>query len=134
MKAITVTIDGREVSGRPGTTILELTQEMGIKIPTLCHHQELRPFGACRICLVEDENSGRLLASCVTPIAPRMRIQTHSPMVLETRRAIVKLMIANHPESCIVCDKGNRCQLRQLAAELGIGHIDYDRMPNSAAN
>jgi formate dehydrogenase alpha subunit len=130
LKAITVTIDGREVSGRPGTTILELAQEVGIKIPTLCYHQDLRPFGACRICLVEDEGTGRLLASCVTPIAPGMRILTRSPSVLETRRVIVRLMMANHPESCIVCDKGNRCQLRQLAAELGIGHIDYDRMPS----
>jgi formate dehydrogenase alpha subunit len=130
VKAITVTIDGREVSGRPGTTVLELAREMGIKIPTLCHHQDLKPFGACRICLVEDESTGRLLASCVTPIAPGMQILTRSPTVLETRRVIVRLMIANHPESCIVCDKGNRCQLRQLAAELGIGHIDYDRMPS----
>ena len=130
MKNISVTIDGREMSGRPGTTILELAQEMGIKIPTLCYHQDLRPFGACRICLVEDVNTGRLLASCVTPIAPGMRILTRSPTVLETRRVIVSLMIANHPESCIVCDKGNRCQLRQLAAELGIGHIDYDQMPS----
>ena len=130
MKTITVTIDGREVSGRSGTTILELAQEMGIKIPTLCHHPQLRPFGACRICLVEDESTGRLLASCVTPIAPGMRLLTRSPTVLEMRRVIVQLMIANHPESCIVCDKGNRCQLRQLAAQLGIGRIDYDPMPS----
>jgi formate dehydrogenase alpha subunit len=129
LKAITVTMDGREVSGRSGTTILELAQEMGIKIPTLCYHPQLTPFGACRICLVEDERREALLASCVTTIAPGMVINTHSPKVLEARRVIVKLMLAAHPESCLLCDKGNRCQLRQIAAELGIGLMDYYKIP-----
>jgi formate dehydrogenase alpha subunit len=129
LKAITVTIDGREVSGRPGTTILELAKEMGIKIPTLCSHPQLRPFGACRICLVEEERRGALLASCVTTIAPGMVINTHSPKVLEARRVIVKLMLASHPDSCLLCDKGNRCQLRQIAADLGIGLVDYYKIP-----
>jgi predicted molibdopterin-dependent oxidoreductase YjgC len=130
LKAITVTIDDREVSGRPGTTILELAQEMGIKIPTLCHHPQLTPFGACRICLVEEENRGALLASCVTVIAPGMVINTYSPKVLEARRVIIKLMLASHPESCLVCEKGNRCQLRQIAADLGIGVLDYYKIPH----
>ncbi len=130
METITITLDGVTISDRPGTTILELAQEVGIRIPTLCHDPCLKPVGACRICLVEDEGAGRLLASCVTPIAPGMRIQTRSPAVMDTRRLIVNLMLANHPESCVVCDKGNRCQLRQLAAEMGIGRIEYDRMPS----
>ena len=130
MYTITCTLNGRAVSGRQGNTILELAQNAGIYIPTLCNDPALKPVGACRICLVEDENSGRLLASCVTPIAPDMRIRTDSPTVLDARRVILKLLIANHPESCLVCDKGNRCRLRQLAAEMGIAEIDYDRMPS----
>jgi formate dehydrogenase alpha subunit len=130
VETITITLDGVPISGRAGMTILELAREVGVRIPTLCHDPCLKPFGACRICVVEDEASGRLLASCVTPIAPRMRILTRSDTVLDTRRVILKLMMANHPESCLVCDKGNQCQLRQLAAEHGIGMVDYDRMPS----
>lgn len=132
METITITLDGVPISGRAGMTILELAREVGVRIPTLCHDACLKPFGACRICVVEDESTGRLLASCVTPIAPRMRILTRSETVLDTRRVILKLMMANHPESCLVCDKGNQCQLRQLAADMGIGMVDYDRIPSYA--
>ncbi len=128
METVAITLDGVPVSGRQGMTILELAREVGVRIPSLCHEPSLKPVGACRLCLVEEEASRRLLASCVTPIASGMRIQTRSPAVLEARRVILQLMLANHPESCIVCDKGNRCQLRQLAAEAGIGLVDYDRM------
>jgi len=111
-------------------TILELAKEMGIRIPTLCYNAHLSPAGACRVCLVEEEKSGTLLASCVAPISPGMVIRTHSPKVLETRRMVVKLMLASHPESCLLCDKGNRCQLRLIAAELDIGLIDLYKLPN----
>jgi len=127
---ITVTIDGRKVEGQAGMTILDLAKKMGIRIPTLCYNAHLSPAGACRVCLVEEEKSGTLLASCVAPLSPGMIIRTHSPKVLETRRMVVKLMLASHPESCLLCDKGNRCQLRQVAAELDIGLIDLYKLPN----
>ncbi len=110
-------------------TILDLAREVGIKIPTLCHDPVLKPAGVCRICLVEEEKSGRLLASCITPISAGMVINTESPAVIENRKVIVKLMLASHPESCVLCEKGNRCHLRALAAELGIGTVDYYPMP-----
>jgi len=128
-----MTLDGREVSGYPGMTILELAQESGVQIPTLCHDSHLSPTGACRLCLVENEKSGALLASCVTPIASGMVINTSSPRVLERRKVIVKLMLASHPDSCLVCDKGNRCQLRQIASDLGIGLVDFQRIPQPGA-
>ncbi|MFO8010039.1 MAG: molybdopterin-dependent oxidoreductase [Dehalococcoidia bacterium] len=130
--AITITLDGVEVSGQPGMTILELARESGIHIPTLCHDEHLKPYGACRICLVENEQNGSLLASCVAPIGPGMVINTRSEKVLEGRRTIVRLMLASHPDSCMVCDKGNRCQLRQIAGELGVGWIDLHRIPHPA--
>jgi len=65
VEAITITLNGREVSGNPGMTILELARESGVEIPTLCYDPHLASIGACRICLVEDERSGRLAASCV---------------------------------------------------------------------
>ncbi len=133
MQAITITLDGREVSGYPGMTILELAKESGINIPTLCHDPQLASIGACRVCLVEDERNGALLASCVAPIAPGMLINTHSPRVIERRKTIVELMLASHPDSCLVCDKGNRCELRQIAADLGIGLVGLQRIPRMAS-
>ncbi len=131
MEAITITLDGVEVSGYPGMTILDLARESGVAIPTLCHDPCLIPTGACRLCLVENERSGALLAACITPIAPGMVINTCSERVVERRRAIVQLMLASHPDSCLICDKGNRCQLRSIAAGMGIGLVEFQRLPQS---
>ncbi|MFC1918799.1 formate dehydrogenase subunit alpha [Chloroflexota bacterium] len=133
METIAITLDGVEVSGYPGMTILDLARESGVDIPTLCHDPHLEPIGACRLCVVEVERIGALMASCVTPIAPGMVVNTHSPRVVEHRRTIVKLTLASHPDSCLVCDKGNRCQLRQIASDLGVGLVEFRRIPQSAA-
>jgi len=121
MAEVTVTIDGSQVSGRDGMTILELAQENGIEIPTLCHRPELPPIGACRICAVEVEGSRTLVGSCHTPITQGMVIHTHSPKVLETRKVIVELLLASHCGSCFMCDKANMCELRKVAADLEVG-------------
>ena len=133
MEPITITLDGVEVSGYSGMTILDLARESGVGIPTLCHDPYLTSTGACRLCLVEDERAGTLLAACVAPIAAGMVINTRSPRVMERRKAIIKLMLASHPDSCLVCDKGNRCQLRSIAAEMGVGLVDFQRIPQSGA-
>ena len=132
MEAITITLDDVEVSGYPGMTILDLARESGVSIPTLCHDPYLSSIGACRICLVEEENSRALLASCVTPIRAGMVINTHSPRVLERRKLILEFLLASHPDSCLVCDKGNRCELRNLAAEMGIGKLELNKIPLSS--
>ena len=129
MGSVTLQINGITTSGPEGMTILELAREQGYPIPTLCHDPHLSPAGACRICVVEEETRGVLIPSCVTAIAPGMAIRTDSPRVIENRKVILQLLLASHPESCIVCDKGNRCQLRALAADLGIGFIPLDPMP-----
>lgn len=133
METVTITLNGREVSGHPGMTVLELARESGVDIPTLCHDAHLTPVGACRICLVEDEQTGALMASCVAPIAQGMVINTHSERVIAHRKTIVNLMLASHPDSCLVCDKGNRCQLRQIATDMGIGLVELQRLPQMAA-
>jgi NADH-quinone oxidoreductase subunit G/NADP-reducing hydrogenase subunit HndD len=102
-------------------TILELARENDVDIPTLCYHQDLTPIGACRICVVEVEGSRMLVASCHTPIAPNMVIHTHSPKVLQARKVLVELLLASHPDACIFCDKGNRCELRKIATDLEVG-------------
>jgi NADH dehydrogenase/NADH:ubiquinone oxidoreductase subunit G len=102
-------------------TILEVARENGIDIPTLCYQKDLSPLGACRLCVVEVEGSRTLVGSCHTPIAEGMVIHTHSPKVLAVRRVLVELMLASHPDSCLVCDEANRCELRKMAADLDIG-------------
>ena len=130
METIALTIDGKKIICPAETSILEAAEQNGIKIPKLCYHPDLKPFGACRMCLVEDEKTGRLMASCVTPVVPDMVIQTATERIIRHRRNIARLMIAEHPESCIVCSKGNRCQLRWVAAQLGVGETDLYHMPN----
>lgn len=130
LETIALTIDGRKITCSPEMSILEAAVENGINIPNLCHHPDLKPFGACRMCLVEDEQTGRLVASCVTPVGGDMVIQTANDRITRHRRNIARLMIAEHPESCIVCSKGNRCRLRWIAAQLGVGESDLYPMPN----
>jgi formate dehydrogenase alpha subunit len=128
MAKISLTINGVQVEGRAGMTILDLARENNIDIPTLCHHPLLTPIGSCRVCVVEDEKSGRLIASCVTPIAPGMAIKTDSPAVINARKTFVELLLAGHPDSCVVCDKGNRCELRKLASDLEISQVRFKRL------
>lgn len=125
MREIIIIINGSPVRGHDGMTILEVAQENGIDIPTLCYSPELTPIGACRICVVEVEDSRTLVGSCHTPITQGMVIYTHSPKVLEARKAIVELLLASHPDNCLVCDKANRCELRKIAADLEVGLIRF---------
>jgi NADH dehydrogenase/NADH:ubiquinone oxidoreductase subunit G len=121
MSDVPVTINGKQVIGRPEMMILDLARSNGIDIPTLCYLEDLTPTGACRVCVVEVEGSRTLVAACHTPIAKGMVIQTHSPKVLETRKIIVELLLADHCGSCFYCDKANVCELKKIAADLGIG-------------
>ena len=114
-------MNGRQVTGSDGMTILEVATENGIDIPTLCYHEKLAPIGACRLCVVEVEGSRTLVGACHTPITPGIVIHTHSPKVIETRKAIIELLLASHPDNCLVCDKANLCELRKIAADLEIG-------------
>ncbi|MFC1965823.1 2Fe-2S iron-sulfur cluster-binding protein [Chloroflexota bacterium] len=118
---VTVTINGTQVSGREGMTILELARKHGVDIPTLCYIPELSPTGACRVCVVEVEGSRTLVGSCHTPVNQGMVIHTHSPKVLETRRVIVELLLASHCGYCLICEKANLCELRRIAADLEVG-------------
>jgi NADH dehydrogenase/NADH:ubiquinone oxidoreductase subunit G len=121
MTDISLTINGSQLTGRDGMTILEVARASGIDIPTLCYRPELSPIGACRLCVVEVEGSRTLVGACHTPIAEGMVVHTHSPKVLATRRVIVELLLASHCGTCFMCDKANMCELRSIAADLDVG-------------
>ena len=102
MADVTVTIDGSQMSGREGTTILELAREKGIDIPTLCYLKDATPTGACRICLVEVDGARTLVASCSTPAARKMVIRTASKRVVEARRLNLELLLSSGSHNCLV--------------------------------
>jgi NADH-quinone oxidoreductase subunit G len=114
-------LDGTEVRGHEGMTILEAAEQVGIHIPTLCYSPDLTPEGNCRICVVEVKGSPRLVASCHTPIADGMVIHTHSPKVLAARKAILELLLTGHTGPCVTDECAKDCELHNLAAELEVG-------------
>jgi len=121
MGEIRVVIDGREVKGRQGTTILEAAEKAGVTIPTLCHRPDLSPSGNCRICVVEVEGFLRLVASCHTPIGEGMVVYTNSPKVVATRRVNFELLITAHTGPCVMDTAARECELHTLASKLEVG-------------
>ncbi|MDD3807452.1 MAG: NADH-dependent [FeFe] hydrogenase, group A6 [Candidatus Marinimicrobia bacterium] len=120
-----ITINNLEVWANPGETILEVAEREGIRIPTLCYLKGFSPTGACRMCMVEIQNEGRLMPSCAFPVYDGMIVQTNSPNVRRARKTIIELLIANHPQDCLVCIRNGNCSLQTLAAEYGVRSYRY---------
>jgi NADH-quinone oxidoreductase subunit G len=120
MDLIKLTINGKEVEVEAGTTILKAAELMGIDIPHLCFDEDLSSVGACRLCVVEVKGARSLVASCAAAVTPGMVVETHSPAVMEARRTILELMIANHPLDCLTCEKAGDCRLADYCYEYGI--------------
>lgn len=125
MSAIKITIDGQELEVAPGTTILQAARQLGIDIPTFCYDPELAPNGACRICVVEVENTRALVASCVAPVAPGMVVYCESERVVRARKSILGLLIANHPLVCITCEKTGECKLQDYCYRYNVTDTEY---------
>ena len=123
MSAITLQIDDKEVRVEEGATVLEAARSAGISIPTLCHREDLAPFGGCRVCVVEAEAHGstRLVASCVHPVEEGLVVRTRSERVDRTRKTLIELLLAHAPDSPA---------LRELAREHG---ADADRFEKEAS-
>lgn len=121
MAEIKIMIDGTEVIGHEGMTILEAAEKAGIKIPTLCHKPDLSPSGNCRVCVVEVEGSPTLVGSCHTPITKGMVVHTRSPKVIATRKVNIELLMTAHTGSCVTDIDASDCELHQLASELEVG-------------
>lgn len=119
MSKIQVEIDGKEVEADDGMTILEAARNAGIRIPALCHHEELKPYGACRLCLVEIETHGKkgLVASCLYPVEDRLVVKTQSEKVLKIRMMLIAMLLALAPESRILQDLAREYDIRQIPFE-----------------
>ncbi len=119
-RTVKLTIDDISVEIEKGKTILEAAQKAGIRIPTLCHDRRLTPFGACRLCLVQEKGKSELLPSCFTPVKEGMEIITSSPEIFTSRRLQLQLILLNHPMICPRCEKEGECDLQRYVYEYGI--------------
>jgi len=126
---VSVTIDGKQVKVPLGMTILEAAREIGVRIPTLCHHEDLCIAGVCRVCVVEVEGQRTLQAACAYPVTAPIKVQTHSAKVRRARRHVIDLLLSEHYGECYACSRNNNCELQSLAREYGVdffrfGHPD----------
>jgi iron-only hydrogenase group A len=117
---VQITVNQRELEAKSGETLLECMRRHGISVPTLCHIDGLPPSGACRMCVVEIEGMPNLAPSCAFPVHDGLRVMTHSPRVVEARKTIVELLLADHPDDCLFCPRSGNCRLQELAMELGV--------------
>lgn len=124
-----ISINNSIVKVTKGESILNACRRNGISIPVLCNWPELSPTGACRLCVVEMENSSDLVTACSTPVTEGMKILTHSARVIKSRKAIVSLLLANHPTDCLYCDKNGRCELQDIAYSLNIREREFYSTP-----
>ncbi len=119
-QTIKLKIDEIEIEVSKGKSILEAAQSAGVRIPSLCHDRRLIPFGACRLCVVQQKGKSELLPSCFTPARNGMEILTQSPEISESRRLQLQLILLNHPMICPRCEKEGECDLQTLIYEYGV--------------
>ncbi|MGQ9694703.1 MAG: molybdopterin-dependent oxidoreductase [Thermodesulfobacteriota bacterium] len=117
---VTLTIDGIQVTVPRGTMILEAAKAAGVKIPTLCNNKRLLPFGACRLCVVQQKGRRGLIPACFNPVRNGMEILTNTPEVIKARKIQLQLILISHPLDCPVCDAGGQCELQNLVYEYGV--------------
>ncbi len=113
-------VNGRSIEAEKGETILSALNRHGMHVPTICSMKDLSPSGACRMCVVEVEGSENLVPSCSFPIEGPMKIMTHSPRVLRARKTNVELLLSNHPDDCLYCERNGSCELQSLSEDLNI--------------
>jgi len=128
---ITIDVNNKSLQAEDGETILSALKRNGITVPTLCHMDDLFPSGACRMCVVEVEGQGNLIPSCAFPVADGMKIKTHSQRVVRARKTIVELLLSDHPDDCLYCNRNSNCELQTFSEELGVRQRRYSGHKNN---
>ena len=117
---ITATINGIQVKVEPGTSIYKAAHQAQVKIPTLCYHPDLAPTAACGICVVKVKGAPNMVRACTTPVGEGMEIITQDPEIVQVRRAVLEMILSNHPNECLTCLRNGECELQKLAEDFGI--------------
>lgn len=115
-----IEVNNEIIQAKKGETILTALKRNGIRVPTLCNMKSFTPTGACRMCIVEVEGKENLIPSCSFQVEEWMKIKTHSPRVLKARKTIVELLLSNHPDDCLYCERNGNCELQKLAEDLNV--------------
>ena len=126
MAVKTLTIDGRQVTAPEDATVLEVCQDAGIKLPTLCHLDGVYDVGACRLCLVEVAGTTKLLPACTTQASEGMEVRTDTERLRKYRQITLELLLAERNHVCAVCVANGACELQALAAECGVDHVRFE--------
>ena len=126
---VNITINGKALAVKHGTTIMEAATQMGIPIPHLCYLKDINEIGACRMCMVEVEGTDRLVTSCNTGVVEGMAIHTNTPKVREARKTNLRLILSQHNSTCTTCIRSGNCELQRLAHDLNIHYQPYPVKP-----
>jgi formate dehydrogenase major subunit len=124
-ETVRVEIDGLPATVRAGTSIMRACRESGVDIPKLCATDALKPFGSCRLCLVEIEGRKGYPASCTTPVEDGMQIRTQTTALSRLRRNVMELYISDHPLDCLTCSANGDCELQDMAGAVGLRDVRY---------
>lgn len=115
-----IEVNNNALYANPGDTILDVLNRNGMSVPTLCHMKGLFPTGSCRMCVVEVEGRRNLVTACSEPVCEGMKVKTHSSRVIESRKTIVELLLSNHPDDCLYCERNGSCELQKLSEDLNV--------------
>jgi len=117
---ITITINGKEVQTKEGSTILQAAKEDGIYIPNLCYMEGVHQYGGCRLCMVEVEGARTLLASCMVKATDGMVVHTNTAKARNARKLVCELILSDHPQDCLHCFRSGTCKLQDISRTLGV--------------
>ncbi|WP_293909888.1 NADH-dependent [FeFe] hydrogenase, group A6 [Sphaerochaeta sp. UBA5836] len=126
MSIVHVKINGIPVEVEEGTSVLNAAKQAGVKIPTLCYHEDLKPFGSCGLCIVKQEGSAKIIRACAAPVNEGLSVITHDRELFEARKTILELILSTHPSSCLSCIRNGECELQNIAAEFGIREQPFE--------
>jgi formate dehydrogenase major subunit len=124
-QAITLEVDGREVTVPAGTSIMRAAALADVMVPKLCASDTLEPFGSCRLCLVQIEGRNGYPASCTTPVESGMKVHTRSEKLTSLRRGVMELYMSDHPLDPFECKAGGKCELHEMARVVGLERVRY---------
>src|SRR5580693_7920124 len=122
---VKLTINGRVIESEKGTLLIEAARQAGIEIPSFCYYEGLTLQAACRMCLVEVEETPKLQVGCTLPVAAGMVMHTESDVVRQARKGTLEFLLTNHPLDCPVCDKGGECELQDMVFRYGAGESRF---------
>src|SRR5215472_521350 len=121
MADVTFTVDGKKLTAPAGTLLIEACRKAGIEIPAFCYYPGLSLQAACRMCVVRQEKVPKLQTACTTTVAEGQVFTTETPEIVQARKAMLELVLANHPLDCPVCDAGGECELQDMTFKYGAG-------------